>query len=129
MASESQSNVSTLVFVDDDRITNLLVERFLKDSGCNVVTFTEPSEAYEFLLANKVNVLVVDLRMPKRDGIEFLQSLQQQPVQINRIIVQTGAEPEPQVRETIESMGYELVLKDEMLRGREELQNLLNYDS
>lgn len=125
-----QSNRRNVVFVDDDNITNLLVQRLLKGTACNVHTFTEPDDARIFIAANPVHVLVVDLRMPLIDGIEFLSqlNLDSRKQKINRIIIQTGAEPEASTRDKVRSLGYELILKDKLLGNRDCLNSFVDLD-
>ena len=115
------------MFVDDDNIANLLVERTLKNSPCVVHTFTDTDQAREFISANTVHALVVDLRMPFISGIDFLDGLKLhlRDSTINHIIVQTGAEPEPAVRSSVESRGFSLMLKEDMLSNQSILNNLI----
>ena len=42
-------------------------------------TFTKASEALQFLSEVKVDILFLDIQMPEINGIEFSQSLRQQP--------------------------------------------------
>lgn len=127
MKPETQLGLKNLVFVDDDNIANKLVERFLKNSPCAVHTFANTDQARKFISNNAVHALVVDLRMPLISGIDFLDGLKlhSRPSKITHIIVQTGAEPDPAVRTTVESLGYRLLLKEEILGNQSTLKSLM----
>ena len=119
--------MKNLVFVDDDNITNLLMQRMLKHSSFVVHTFTKTTDAQAFITSNEVDILIVDLRMPVMNGIDFLKQLDlpSRTHRINRVIIQTGLEPEKSVRDELISLGYELIIKDQLLGSREQLTALL----
>ena len=66
-----------LVVDDDTRLRNLL-QRFLRESGFFVSTAKDADEARLLLEQYKVNLLIVDIMMPKENGLEFLAKLRQE---------------------------------------------------
>jgi len=62
--------------VDDEPGIALLCKRLLIRAGYNVVTETDPRKAIEYLKKNKINLLLVDIRMPEVDGFEVIQHAQ-----------------------------------------------------
>ena len=64
-----------IVFVDDEKSVCEEVDEALSWLGCEVHTFVDPTDCWEFLVSNyeKVDVLVTDLMMPKIDGAELIQ--------------------------------------------------------
>src|SRR5690606_19026855 len=66
------------VLIVDDRPTNLRIyAQFVSMMGENYssVTFTDPVEALDWLQSNGAELLVVDYRMPKMNGAEFIKSV------------------------------------------------------
>ena len=66
-----------IVFVvDDEPGIALLCNRLLTRAGYKVETQTNPREAISFLKENKIDLLLVDIRMPEVDGFEVIQHAQ-----------------------------------------------------
>ncbi len=63
-----------MVVDDEIEILELLTVR-LNASGYLVKTYADPTEALESLKTSKPDLIVLDMMMPKIDGIEFLKSL------------------------------------------------------
>ncbi len=62
--------------VDDEPGIALLCKRLLARAGYKVETQTDPRAAIEFLKENKIDLLLVDIRMPEVDGFEVIQHAQ-----------------------------------------------------
>jgi two-component system NtrC family sensor kinase len=62
--------------VDDEPGIALLCERLLTREGYKVKTQTNPHEAITYLKENKIDLLLVDIRMPEVDGFEVIQHAQ-----------------------------------------------------
>jgi two-component system, NtrC family, sensor kinase len=66
-----------IVFVvDDEPGIALLCKRLLSRAGYKVETQTDPHEAINYLKENKIDLLLVDIRMPEVDGFEVIQHAQ-----------------------------------------------------
>jgi signal transduction histidine kinase/FixJ family two-component response regulator len=66
-----------LIFVvDDEPGIALLCNRLLTRAGYKVETQTNPREAINYLKENKIDLLLVDIRMPEVDGFEVIQHAQ-----------------------------------------------------
>ena len=63
-----------LVVDDDDRIRSLL-SRFLRDNGFVVATAKNGNDALDVLKCAYFDVLVVDVMMPEKDGLELTRDL------------------------------------------------------
>jgi two-component system, NtrC family, sensor kinase len=63
--------ISVLV-VDDEPGIALLCQRILTRAGFEATALTDPREAVQWLQANKVALLLVDIRMPQVDGFEVI---------------------------------------------------------
>src|SRR3990172_4846655 len=62
--------------VDDEPGIALLCRRILIRSAYRVETQTDPHKAISYLKENKIDLLLVDIRMPEVDGFEVIQHAQ-----------------------------------------------------
>ncbi len=65
-------NKPVVLVVDDELGIVRLCERLLKKAGFSVSTFTNPEKAMAFLSGERVDLLLVDIRMPKVDGFSVV---------------------------------------------------------
>ena len=64
-----------LIIDDDEDLTNLY-ETFLKFDGYRVDAFTDPIDALYSFRKDVYDLVLVDLKMPKMNGVELSQELQ-----------------------------------------------------
>lgn len=62
--------------VDDEPGIAMLCERLLTRAGYQTASETKPRTAIEYLKENRVDLLLVDIRMPEVDGFEVIQHAQ-----------------------------------------------------
>ena len=67
----------TIALVDDDRNILTSVSMALEAEGFEVRTYTDGSEALRALGQRPVDLAVLDIKMPRMDGMELLQRLRQ----------------------------------------------------
>jgi len=67
---------SFIFVVDDEPGIALLCSRLLTRAGYKVETQTNPRQAIEYLKENKIDLLLVDIRMPEVDGFEVIRHAQ-----------------------------------------------------
>ena len=65
----------TIVLVDDDRNILTSVQMTLEQEGFAVRTYTDGESALQALLAKPADLAVLDIKMPRMDGMELLQKL------------------------------------------------------
>ena len=68
-------NISVLV-VDDEPGIAALCKRILNRAGYDVTSLTDPRAAIEHLQQQRVDLLVVDIRMPEVDGFDLISRAQ-----------------------------------------------------
>ena len=69
--------INVLVVDDEVEIVSSLKD-FLSDESFNVNTCTNADEALTYLKTNAVNVILSDISMPKKTGLEFYKEFKQQ---------------------------------------------------
>lgn len=65
----------TIALVDDDRNILTSVSMTLEQEGYQVRTYTDGESALQGITARPVDLAVLDIKMPRMDGIELLQRL------------------------------------------------------
>ena len=68
----------TIALVDDDRNILTSVAMALENEGFTVHTYTDGAEALAGLSRQPVDLAVLDIKMPRMDGMELLGRLRQQ---------------------------------------------------
>lgn len=81
-------NISVLV-VDDEAGIAALCKRILSRAGYDVTSLTDPRAAIEHLQQQRVDLLVVDIRMPEVDGFDVISRAQMVQPDI-AVLVMTG---------------------------------------
>jgi two-component system response regulator ChvI len=67
----------TIALVDDDRNILTSVAMTLEQEGFTVRTYTDGESALQGLLSRPADLAVLDIKMPRMDGMELLQKLRQ----------------------------------------------------
>ncbi len=65
----------TIALVDDDRNILTSVAMTLEQEGFTVRTYTDGESALQGIMARPVDLAVLDIKMPRMDGMELLQRL------------------------------------------------------
>jgi len=65
-----------VLVVDDDPIVLASCQRILETRGFSVVTAGSVTAAIEETVAQGFGLIIVDLKMPERDGLQLLQRVQ-----------------------------------------------------
>jgi two-component system, OmpR family, response regulator len=102
--SKAVSPMRVLV-VDDDREICDYMETFLSKDGLEVKTLMEPEEAAEEVKNGGYHMVVLDLMMPKMDGVEVLQRIRKVDSDI-AVVIFTG---HPTLETAVQSMKLDAV--------------------
>jgi len=87
MPAADDSNVQTILVVDDDADTLSALHRLFRRDNYRVLTASTPSEAFEALALYRVQVVMCDQRMPVMSGTEFLSKVKEMYPDTMRIIL------------------------------------------
>ena len=82
MAGESATSAHKrlkILVVEDHTATRMAMSRLMRQAGADVTTARDGEEGLGYLLTQRFDVLLTDLRMPKMDGFELLQHCQTLP--------------------------------------------------
>ena len=78
-----------IVVVDDEEETCCLLKDLLSADGYTVVTASDPEEGLQIVTKVKPGLVLLDLKMPKMDGIEVLRRIKRTDETIP-VIIMTG---------------------------------------
>jgi len=87
MPAADDSNVQTILVVDDDADTLSALHRLFRRDNYRVLTASSPAEAFELLALYRVQVVMCDQRMPVMSGTEFLSKVKEMYPDTMRIIL------------------------------------------
>ena len=68
-----------ILVAEDHAPTRLAISRLIRKAGAEVVSARDGEEALGYMLTQRFDVLLTDLRMPVMDGIELLQHVNKLP--------------------------------------------------
>ncbi|MCB9534934.1 MAG: response regulator [Myxococcales bacterium] len=78
-----------ILIVDDDRDICEYMRTMLEATGYEVATLSDPTRAVDRVREEEFHVLIIDLMMPKMDGIELIQRIRKVDSDV-AIVVFTG---------------------------------------
>lgn len=115
---ENMYKEARVLVVDDIEEVLSATKSTLKFEGMNVITYSNPKEALEFLKNNKIDVLLLDFFMPEMNGDKFIEELRK----FNNetvIILRTGYSDKVPPIEMLDSLNIQGYI--DKLKGDDEL--------
>ena len=64
-----------LVAIDDDAKSLELIKEALAESELEILSFTDPEKGFAAVLEHRPDIVLLDLVMPGRDGMELLEAI------------------------------------------------------
>lgn len=81
----------SLLVVEDDPVTRTLLRGFLEAEGYDVALAVDGEEAVDRLDRHRYDAVLLDIVLPKRDGIAVMEHLAaHNPSALERVVVVTG---------------------------------------
>lgn len=104
--------MARLLIVEDEKVLNEAYELVLKKEGYEVSTVFNGEEALTSVKENKFDLILLDLRMPKIDGVEFLKRADpRKNFPKTKIIVFSNYDDQTEVEEAIKNGATRYILK------------------
>lgn len=76
-----------VLVLDDEMMVLNIIERVLRHRGYDVRITNDSAQALEILRAHEADVLILDLVMPGKSGIEFYRALKQEKIVVPTIVL------------------------------------------
>jgi CheY-like chemotaxis protein len=80
-----------ILIVDDAKAIRTVLRRVLESSGCDVIDAADVSAALDFLRNSPVDLVLTDLQMPGRNGVELVRLVVRDFPQV-KVIAMSGFE-------------------------------------
>ena len=75
LGDKGGKNMYNILVVDDDKEIVNAIEIYLSQEGYNIIKAYDGEEALEKLKENEIHLIILDIMMPNKDGIETLQEI------------------------------------------------------
>jgi DNA-binding response OmpR family regulator len=72
-----KDGIKRIMLVDDEPDINSALKVVLKRAGFDVVTFDDPEVALENFKARSYDLCILDIKMPKMDGLDVYQKIKE----------------------------------------------------
>jgi putative nucleotidyltransferase with HDIG domain len=99
-----------LLVVDDEADLRDVLTHSLTHAGYDVQTASDGVEGLEYLANNEVDAVLLDIRMPKKDGLEVLSAIRTNLSQVPVIII-TGLATSEQITQALDHGAHVVIHK------------------
>lgn len=82
--------MARILVIDDEQDIRFLIEKFLVRDGHEVDLAENGKQAMKLIEVNNYDLLITDVVMPEKDGIEVLNELQEHATRIKTIVISGG---------------------------------------
>jgi chemosensory pili system protein ChpA (sensor histidine kinase/response regulator) len=94
-----------VVVVDDSSTVRVFFERVVADLDVELITFGSAEDAMAYLRHNRPDLLILDIIMPTKDGLTFLQELRRVPLHAETSTVVISSKDYAQDKQTAKELG------------------------
>ncbi len=106
----SVQGTNRILVVDDEEDVRDLLSRFLTRRGYLVESVGDGEEAVEYILENSPDIVLLDIRLPKVDGLKVLRRLQEEGSDV-AVITMSGVADEDTARKSLELGAADFITK------------------
>ncbi len=89
--TEKQKQKSTVLIVDDNEANLELLQAYLEDIDCRIITAYDGPEAMERVSQESPDLLLLDIMMPKMSGFEVCKRIKSKPETANIPVIMVTA--------------------------------------
>ncbi len=108
--STAADKVRRILVVDDERLLNEMLQECLRAAGYEVDGAYDGVEGIGLLRYKKYHLIMLDIRMPRKDGLEVLKFVKDEYPEIPVIIV-TGLASMEEIKETVKTGAFACIKK------------------
>ena len=77
----------TVMIVDDEESIRNMIHKSLNKTGYNVIEAENGKQAMEFVIKQKIDLIIADLVMPEKGGLELIMELDNNYPDIKKIAI------------------------------------------
>lgn len=90
--------MQSILIVDDDNMMGTVLREELSEMGYNTFYVDSVDGAFEFLKTGTIDVMLLDLKMPEKDGFELLKEFEGKVVPFRIIVLTAYADVQSAIR-------------------------------
>jgi len=88
----------TVLIADDEPSVRMLVQATIDADGYNVIEATDGNEAWSLIQEHRPSLVLLDVRMPGRTGLEILRAIKAEPNLVaTKVILLTASAQESEI--------------------------------
>jgi CheY-like chemotaxis protein len=96
--SNSEGGPITVLIADDEPSVRLLVQATIESDGYRVLEATDGNEAWSLIQEYRPSLVLLDVRMPGRTGLEILREIKAKPDLVaTKVILLTASAQESEI--------------------------------
>lgn len=99
-----------VLIVDDESDVRDLLSKFLRRRGYEVDTASDGAAAIEAIRGNRPDIVLLDIRLPKMDGLSVLEKLRDESNDV-AVITMSGSADEETARRSLELGAADFITK------------------
>lgn len=84
-----------ILLVEDVRVERMKLKRWLQELSCEVIEASNGNEGIDLYGDHRPDLVVTDIIMPQKDGIQMLIELQREYPDVNLFVISGVGEKEP----------------------------------
>ena|SRR6056297_3122198 len=107
----TKNKPKTILVVEDESTLNEAYQMILAQAGYDILSAFDGKEALTIVQENNVDLILLDLRMPIMDGIEFLKEYKPDQEDRAKVIVFSNYDMQQEIEEAYELGADKYILK------------------
>lgn len=88
--SDKKASMQSILVIDDDKLMCLALARILASAGYSVAQAFNGDEGLQMYRSQKFDLVITDLIMPDKEGIQIIRELRKEDSQIRIIAMSAG---------------------------------------
>lgn len=99
MTTDSGDNkrgqMKTILVIDDERQIRIMLRKMLENEGYHILDASDGNEAINIYKENEIDLVITDLIMPEKEGLETIFELKQKAPDMKIIAMSGGGRNKP----------------------------------
>ena len=97
ITNQKLSDLKKIVIIEDESNIAELLALHLKDIGCQSTHFIDGEEGCKYVLANKPDLLVLDINLPGKNGLEICKEIRENGMNVPIIMLTARTEEQDKI--------------------------------
>lgn len=103
--------MANILIVEDDPVLNEAYSLILKDAGHHITSVFDGEEALEEVTNNQPDIILLDLLMPKMNGLQFLEAYNLKKHPRVKVVILSNIGQETEIERAMALGAYKYIIK------------------